>query len=162
MGSTVLGSRTVAQAVTDRLRDAILAGEIPAGARLRHVDMTRRFGVSTTPVREAFVALQGEGLLLGDPHRGVVVFRPSRADLRENYEIRVALEALAAERAAERATAEDVADLRALLDAMRALVEGDAFSGPEYSELDRRFHERIARIAGRPRLEALIATLRAS
>src|SRR3954449_10902511 len=120
MAFTELGSRTVAQAVTDRLRaailagelpadgtaaravpdrrgDAILAGEIPAGARLRHVDMTRRFGVSTTPVREAFVALQGEGLLLGDPHRGVVVFRPSRADLRENYEIRVALEALAAE-----------------------------------------------------------------
>jgi DNA-binding GntR family transcriptional regulator len=161
MASTVLGTRTVAQTVTDRLRDAILSGEIPAGTRLRHVDMTRRFGVSTTPVREAFVALQGEGLLLGDAYRGVVVLRPSRADLRENYEIRIALEALAAERAAERATPADVAALRELLDAMRALVDG-AFDGPAYSDLDRRFHERIAQVAGRPRLLALITTLRAS
>jgi DNA-binding GntR family transcriptional regulator len=54
VASTVPGTRTVAQTVTDRLRDAILSGEIPAGTRLRHVDMMRRFGVSTTPVREAF------------------------------------------------------------------------------------------------------------
>src|SRR3954451_10284240 len=125
MGSTVIETRTVAQAVTERLRDAILSGEIPAGTRLRHVDMTRRFGVSTTPVREAFVTLQAEGLLLGDAYRGVVVFRPTRADLRENYEIRTALGALAAARAAESATPADVADLRALVDAMRALVEGN-------------------------------------
>jgi DNA-binding GntR family transcriptional regulator len=162
MAPTVLGTRTVAQTVTDRLRDAILSGEIPAGTRLRHVDMTRRFGVSTTPVREAFVALQAEGLLLGDPYRGVVVFRPSHADLRENYEIRIALESLAAARAAERATPADVAALRELLDAMRALVDGGAFDGPAYSDLDRRFHERIAQLAGRPRLLALITTLRAS
>jgi DNA-binding GntR family transcriptional regulator len=92
--------------------------------------MTRRFGVSTTPVREAFVALQAEGLLLGDAHRGVVVFRPTRADLRENY-------------------------------AMRALVDG-TFDGPAYSDLDRRFHERIAEMARRPRLAALVRTLRGS
>jgi DNA-binding GntR family transcriptional regulator len=162
MGSSVLETRTVAQTVTDRLRDAILSGEIAAGTRLHHVDMTRRFGVSTTPVREAFVALQAEGLLLGDAYRGVVVFRPTRADLRENYEIRTALEALAAAGAAGRATAADVADLRALVDAMRALVDGPRFSGPEYSELDRRFHERIAEIADRPRLAALVRMLRAS
>src|SRR3954453_2749502 len=136
MGSTVLETRTVAQAVTERLRDAILSGEILAGTRLRHVDMTRRFGVSTTPVREAFVALQAEGLLLGDAYRGVVVFRPSRAALRENYEMRIALEALAAARAAENATAHDIEELRALARDMRALVDGDAFSGPAYSDLD--------------------------
>jgi DNA-binding GntR family transcriptional regulator len=158
---TGLDTRTVAETVTDRLRDLILAGEIEAGTRLRHVDMTRRFGVSTTPVREAFVALQAEGLLLGDAHRGVVVFRPTRADLRENYEIRAALEALAAARAAENATPADVRDLRALVAEMRALVDG-TFDGPAYSDLDRRFHERIAEMARRPRLAALVRTLRGS
>jgi DNA-binding GntR family transcriptional regulator len=54
-----------------------------------------------------------------------------------------------------------VRDLRALVAAMRALVDG-TFDGPAYSDLDRRFHERIAEMARRPRLAALVRTLRGS
>src|SRR5918997_1170374 len=65
------------------------------GTRLRQNDVAKRFGVSTTPVREAFAQLQAEGLVRIDPHRGAVVFHPSVDDVLEFYEIREALESLA-------------------------------------------------------------------
>ena len=64
-----------------------------AGTKLRQVEIARRFGVSTTPVREALAALQREGLVRLHPQRGAVVFVPTVEDLREHYEIRAALEA---------------------------------------------------------------------
>jgi DNA-binding GntR family transcriptional regulator len=122
--------------------------------------MTRRFGVSTTPVREAFVALQAEGLLLGDAHRGVVVFRPTRADLRENYEIRAALEALAATRRRERDARRRARPARARRGDARARRRD--LRRPRVLRPRRRFHERIAEMARRPRLAALVRTLRGS
>jgi DNA-binding GntR family transcriptional regulator len=71
--------------VADQLRDAILRGAIPPGTRLRQAQLAHEFGVSTTPVREAFQILQSEGIVESDPHRGVVVRRPSAADVAEDY-----------------------------------------------------------------------------
>src|SRR5262247_1387502 len=99
---TLIAPRTIAAQVAGRLKEEILAGERAAGSRLRQVEIARRFGVSTTPVREALAALQREGLVRLHPQRGAVVFVPTVDDLREHYEIRAALEALAAARAAER------------------------------------------------------------
>src|SRR3954463_3271071 len=117
---TALGApRTVAGAVADRLRGEIVAGDLSSGSRLRQVEIARRFGVSTTPVREALAALQREGLVRLHPQRGAVVFVPTVDDLREHYEIRGALEALAAAKSAERFVPEWAAPLDALLDEMR-------------------------------------------
>jgi DNA-binding GntR family transcriptional regulator len=150
--------QTRAELVADRLRQAILAGEIPAGTPLRQVEMSKRFGVSTTPVREAFIALRREGLLLGDPHRGVVVFRPSRADVQENYEIRIELESLAASKAAVHITDDDLHRLDELLSRMRDVAAaGDMET---YIELNHRLHLGIYAAAQRPRLCRLIETLR--
>src|SRR4051812_42489881 len=100
---TALGApRTVAGLVAERLREEIVAGDLPAGSRLRQVEIARRFGVSTTPVREALAALQREGLVRLHPQRGAVVFVPTVEDLREHYEIRAALEAVGAPPAAGR------------------------------------------------------------
>ena len=84
--------------------------------RLRQVELAQRFGVSTTPVREALAALQSEGLVRLHPQRGAVVFAPTVEGLREHYEIRAALEALAAERAAERFDPTRGEQLAAMLD----------------------------------------------
>jgi DNA-binding GntR family transcriptional regulator len=153
---TALGApRTVAGAVADRLRGEIVAGELPAGSRLRQVEIARRFGVSTTPVREALAALQREGLVRLHPQRGAVVFVPTVADLREHYEIRAALEALAAARAAERFEAEWAEPLGLLLDEMAG--------GPpaaRYLELNQHFHTGVYERSDRPRLVDMIAGLR--
>ena len=130
-------------------------GQLESGTRLRQVELAQRFGVSTTPVREALAALQSEGLVRLHPQRGAVVFVPTVEGLREHYEIRAALEALAAERAAERFDPARGEQLAAMLDEMAA--------GPgveRYLELNLRFHSELYELAGRPRLVDMIETLR--
>ena len=155
-GTDTLDSpRTVAGLVAERLCAEIVAGKLPAGSKLRQVEIARRFGVSTTPVREALGALQREGLVRLHPQRGAVVFLPSVADLREHYEIRGALEAVAAARAAERFELSWAPPLEALLDEMS--------TGPgasRYIELNQRFHNELYSYSERPRLVEMIAGLR--
>jgi DNA-binding GntR family transcriptional regulator len=155
-GPDILESpRTVAGLVAERLRAEIVAGKMPAGSKLRQVEIARRFGVSTTPVREALAALQREGLVRLHPQRGAVVFLPTVEDLREHYEIRAALEAVAAARTAERFEKAWAPPLEALLDEMR--------TGPpaaRYIELNQRFHTELYSYSQRPRLVEMIAGLR--
>ncbi len=148
---------TRAHAVADELRRRILAGELPPGARLRQLDVARELGVSTTPVREAFTSLAREGLIQQDAHRGVFVFQPSAGDVRERYEIRIALEPLAAGLAAKAMPDETLDELDGLLAEMKKAVGKDQarYAG----ELDPRLHALIAESAERPRLAELIAGL---
>ncbi len=149
------GPRTISGAVAARLRQEIVAGNLPAGSRLRQVEIARRLGVSTTPVREALAALQREGLVQLHPQRGAVVFLPSVEDLREHYEIRIALEELAVGKAAERFEPAWAQPLEALLEEMR--------TGPpaeRYLELNQRFHSELYTRSGRERLVEMIAALR--
>lgn len=152
---TLVSPRTVAGLVAERLRAQIVAGELPAGTKLRQVEIARRFDVSTTPVREALAALQREGLVRLHPQRGAVVFLPSVEDLREHYEIRAALEAVAAARAAERFEAPWAEPLEALLQEMR-----DGPAALRYIELNQRFHTELYKRSERPRLVEMIAGLR--
>jgi DNA-binding GntR family transcriptional regulator len=152
---TLTAPRTIAGQVAERLRAEIVAGERPAGSKLRQVEIARRYGVSTTPVREALATLQREGLVRLHPQRGAVVFLPDVDDLREHYEIRAALEALAVAKVAERWQPEWAEPLRACLDEMR--------SGPpaaRYIALNQRFHTALYVHSGRPRLVEMIAALR--
>jgi DNA-binding GntR family transcriptional regulator len=159
MGESVqIQMSTRTEIVAAELRRLIQSGELPAGTRLRQVDIAQRFGVSTTPVREAFAAVAQEGLVIQDAHRGVVVFVPSAEDLQENYEIRLALEPLATELAAKAITPEGLAELDALRDEMREAIRADiVYYG---KELNPRFHRMIYAAAGRPRLAELIEQLR--
>lgn len=105
---------TTADVVARWLREAIFASALNPGERLRQSDIARRLGVSTTPVREAFAQLQAEGLLVFEPHRSAVVFRPTLDDLAETYEIRELLESLAVAKAIpyfEEATLDNLEDL---------------------------------------------------
>src|SRR5437879_3251312 len=83
---------TRAGAVAAHLRQLIMAGDLTPGTHLRQAEVAERFGVSTAPVREAFVILARQGLVRQDAHRGVVVFSPSRHELTEIYDLRKALE----------------------------------------------------------------------
>lgn len=141
--------------IVAELRRLIKSGEIPSGSHLRQTEIAKRFGVSTTPVREAFLSLAREGLVEHGVHRGVVVFAPRLQDLRENYEIRGALEPLAAELAAKQLTPEQLDALDDLVAEMRA--ESDLM---RYQQLNRRFHSSIYEAAQRPRLLQIIEMLR--
>ena len=153
--SARLTKRTVAQQVASTLRQEIVSGQLTAGTKLRQVEIAQRLGVSTTPVREAFGLLQSEGLVQIDTHRGVTVFLPTKQGLAEHYEIRAALEMLAAEKAAEGFRHQDAAPFTALLDEMETVT-----SAPRYVECNRAFHMRLYALADRPQLLAMIEELR--
>jgi DNA-binding GntR family transcriptional regulator len=151
----ITAPRTVAGLVAERLRAEIVAGERAPGSRLPQVEIARRLGVSTTPVREALAMLQREGLVRLHPQRGAVVFIPTVAGLREHYEIRAALEALAAARTAEAFEPRWGPPLEALLDEMRT-----APPAPRYLELNQRFHTTLYAHSARTKLVDMIASLR--
>jgi DNA-binding GntR family transcriptional regulator len=145
---------TRAGAVAERLRELIRSGELAPGTRLRQDEFAERFGVSTTPIREAFLALEREGLLRSHPHRGVVVFMPSVEELRDVYEIRAALEPLATELATKQLSEADLAALERIVAQMR-----DA-RPKRYVDLNTQLHSRIYAAAGRRRLSEIIDGLR--
>src|SRR5579872_1925723 len=81
--------------VHDRLRDAILRGEIAPGEATSQAALTKQFGVTRTPLREALRLLESEGLVLSQPNRRVRIADFSIDDLESLYAMRVALEAVA-------------------------------------------------------------------
>src|SRR5919201_3145716 len=150
-----LGRDTTAKAVAERLREEIQHGTLAPGTRLRQNDVAQRFGVSTTPVREAFAQLQAEGLVRIDPHRGAVVFHPTVDDVLEFYEIREALESLAVTHAIPNLRTEVARELGVLIDRMRRTEDAR-----KWLKLNDQFHLKLYEAAGRPRLSGLIDNLR--
>ena len=146
---------TTAKAVAERLRVEIQHGTLAPGTRLRQNEVAGRFGVSTTPVREAFAQLQAEGLVRIDPHRGAVVFHPSKEDLLEYYEMREVLESLAVAHAIEKLKPDVVKELTGLIDRMRRTDDPR-----RWLQLNDEFHLRLYGASGRPRLSAMSENLR--
>lgn len=107
------------QRVSDKLREAILSGVFAPGQRLVERDLWQSLGISRTVLREALQHLQAEGLITIVPHKGPTVARLSADEARELYEVRGALEALAAAGFARYADAAQVAALRASLEFLR-------------------------------------------
>jgi GntR family transcriptional regulator, vanillate catabolism transcriptional regulator len=135
-----------------RLRELILSGELPAGARIAELALVEMLGVSRTPIRMALMRLQQEGLLDSLPQGGFAVKGFSEADIHDAIEVRGTLEGLAARLAAERGVAavlltemkQCVAEIDAVL--AQADLTDEAFSA--YVEHNARFHELLVEMAG--------------
>ncbi len=154
---TTLRRTNVAQEVAAGLREEILRARLPPGSRLRQEQIAARFGVSTTPVREAFRALEAEGLVRLDPGKGVLISRPSIDSVRETYEIRAALENLAIRHAVRALTEDDLTELAWLLEEMDHTEDA-----VRWIEMNNTFHDMIYAAAGRPKLRGMILNLRDS
>ncbi len=107
----------MAEAALERLREAIIMGELTPGTPLRLEDLARRLGMSISPIREALRQLEALGLAEHLPHHGAKVMRLDVEELRELFSIRLALEGMAVRRAAERFAAADGQSARSHLDA---------------------------------------------
>jgi DNA-binding GntR family transcriptional regulator len=106
-GGAGLRHRTMAEAALERLREAIILGELTPGTPLRLEDLARSLGTSISPIREAVRQLEALGLAEHVPHHGAKVVGLEIEDLRELFSIRLALETMAVRRAAELFGAED-------------------------------------------------------
>lgn len=136
--------------VRERLRSAILSGELAPGSRLSVPELAKKLEVSRSPVREAVLLLVGEGLAVEHTRRGVEVARLEVADLLELYDLRGAIESLAARLAAERMNSTALAALRGVLDHQGAAAIRDP---KQFRELDARFHQIIVESCGNGRLQ---------
>jgi DNA-binding GntR family transcriptional regulator len=150
--------RSLSDDVVDRLRSAIVRGTFAPGQRLSEVALAEAFSVSRGPIREALTVLEREGLLKVERHRGAGVTLLSRQDIDEIYELRLALERLAMERAARLATSEDCAAMAEVIELLRDAVERKAVF--DTVALDVRFHDLIYRAARHDRLYQSWALLR--
>jgi DNA-binding GntR family transcriptional regulator len=113
--------------VRDLLEEAILGGELKPGERLRAEALAQRFGTSRTPIREALLQLEGQGLVEVEPNRGAVVRTFDRDDVLDLYEVRALLEPAAAARAARRISAGDIERLDELCAVEDQLVANEVF-----------------------------------
>jgi DNA-binding GntR family transcriptional regulator len=151
--------RSLAADIAERLRAAILSGHFEPGERLREESLAKSMGVSRGPVREAFVRLEREGLIVIRRNRGAIVAQLSREDLDEVYSLRVVLERLAIERAINHGTSDEFDQMQAILDQIETLGTA-GIQVDEAAELDVQFHELIYLSARHRRLYETWANLR--
>jgi len=139
---------TLPAKAVDALRQMILDGELPPGARLSERALGERLGVSRTPLREALRMLASEGLVRHEPNRGAVVAPLDRADIEATFELLAALEGLAGELAAQRIDDAQLAEIKALHFEMRAHhARGDRAA---YFRANQDIHRHIAAAAANP------------
>lgn len=135
-----------------RLRELILAGELPAGSRIAELAIVERIGVSRTPIRAALMRLEQEGLLQEIPGGGYAVRVFSEREVSDAIELRGTLEGLAARLAAERGVPEDLLDqARECLAHIDALLRASALDDEafqHYVAWNGRFHHLLHALAG--------------
>jgi DNA-binding GntR family transcriptional regulator len=158
--------------VAGAIQAQVLSGAVPVGTRLRQEALAAKFGVSRTPVREALRQLQATGLVELLPNRGAIVRGPSAREIREAYEVRAELEALAAELAAERISDHELQRLReaqelfrksvTTLIARRAPRPAPWKEASVWVQANDLFHQAILDAAGNGRLDNMIADLHRS
>jgi DNA-binding GntR family transcriptional regulator len=140
------------------LREAIVSGRFQPNQRLVEAELVTIFKAGRTSIRSALTRLHQEGLVSREQHRGARVRLISDREAVEIEQVRIALERLLARVAGERATGEDIAELEAMVQAMRERVnQGDSIG---YSELNARFHQRIWVIADQEVAGNLLLTLK--
>jgi DNA-binding GntR family transcriptional regulator len=157
MGGAV--SSNGGRAVVNAIREAILSGEFVPNQRLVEADLSEQFAASRASVRAALLELANEGLIERVQNRGARVRAVSLEEAIEISEVRMVIEGLCAAKAAERATDEDVQELKGLGESMRAAVASGDVLG--YSELNERLHRRVRAISGQRTASEVLERLRA-
>jgi DNA-binding GntR family transcriptional regulator len=145
-----LGASSLVELAVRRLRSEILSGALVPGERLVEEQLTRRFGTSRAPLREALRLLGQQGLVEHLPRRGVRVAELSTRDIDELFSLRDALERFAVQCALGDGAQLDAGELRAAVEQMEhAAVDGDAV---QQAAAHRGFHLTLVGLAGHHQL----------
>ncbi len=149
-------SSTLADNVFDLLRKAIIKGEITPGSKVNEPQLSKQYGISRGPLREAIRRLEGCKLVEIQPNIGAKVISLNKVQAIEIYEIRESLEGLACRLAASKATTEDCARLRQLLANHEAQIQSENGRLYYQKEGDLDFHYLIVSLSGNERLFNLL------
>jgi DNA-binding GntR family transcriptional regulator len=157
VGTSASGDSLVAS-IADWVSRAIIEGRLRPGEELSSVELARRFHTSRTPVREALVLVANHGLITIEPRRSPRVSAVELSDVRDIYQLRASLYALAAELIVERASDEQLRALSRCFDELAAAhAAGDV---DRYFWANVRFRDTEVEISGNAQLKRLLDTLR--
>jgi len=148
---------TLREKILENIREAIVSGALAAGSRVSEPELAERYGISRTPIREAFRQLESEGYLTVIPRRGAVVSEFSPKDIEEFYAIKSIMEGYAARRACEKLSKKDLDRLQVINDKLAELARtGDI---KNFFRVHSDFHELFIKAADNEKLHELIAGL---
>lgn len=154
-GSAIVPIRNASEVAVDVIRAAVLGGQLVPGQRLKEKELAAELGLSRTPIREALLILQSEGLLVGDPNRGSTVRLYDERDLVDIYSVRALLEGYGARQAAAEIDQAHIAELEASCDRFaQRRIENDRMG---LLEENARFHRLIVDAASTTRLAEMIS-----
>jgi len=142
--------------VFESLREAIISGVLAPGERLMEIQLAEEMGVSRTPVREAIRKLELEGFVVMIPRKGAYVAGVSHKDVADVFEIRAALEGLAASLAAERVTEEEIEQMERIL----LYHEEEEVNLEQIVASDTDFHAMVYKASRNERLIQILGNLR--
>ncbi|PKQ10768.1 MAG: GntR family transcriptional regulator [Alphaproteobacteria bacterium HGW-Alphaproteobacteria-1] len=149
--------QTKEEYVADFLREGIISGQFPRGAKLKQAQIAEMIGTSITPVREAIKILEAEGFVLGSSHRGAIVAPFDINATEEVTDLRVTLECKLGLKAVGRLTSQDIENLRDLQDQIEdAAARGDRDA---VRSINYRFHELIYIAADLPQTLSFVRAL---
>ena len=131
--------------ISEWLTDAILDGSIKEGDRLIEMRLQEQFGVSRSPIREAFRELEKKGLVVILPRKGTFVRKVTRNDIEEQFPVRAVLEGLAARLAFERMKADDLEEIQKAYKKMEKAVSGNDVKG--YWRYHQLFHDQLIEVS---------------
>jgi DNA-binding GntR family transcriptional regulator len=142
----------------EELRNLIFSGELAAGSNHLESELALRLNMSRTPIREAALALEGQGLLEMRPRKGVRILALSPDDMREIYEVLTALESVAAHNAAKAGYGSaELAGLALAIDNMDAALDADDLRG--WANADDQFHTELVLLGGNSRIKNVVAMM---
>ncbi|MBT0652138.1 GntR family transcriptional regulator [Geomobilimonas luticola] len=148
---------TLREKILETIRDAIMSGGLKPGEKVAEPELAERFGISRTPIREAFRQLESEGYLTVIPRKGAVVTAFSPRDVEEFYAIKSILEGYAARCACEKLSDKDLEKLDAINAKLRQMAdEGDV---RHFFKIHNDFHDLFIRASDNDKLQELISNL---
>lgn len=149
--------QTLREKILETIREAILKGDLKPGEKVAEPELAEQFGISRTPIREAFRQLESEGYLTVVPRKGAVVAALSERDVQEFYEVKSILEGYAAELAAENLSDKELAKLESINERLKQLAStGDVKT---FYKIHNEFHEMFLKAANNTKLYDLIKQL---
>jgi len=137
------------------LRERIVGRQIPPGSPLREIQLAKELGISRTPLREAIRQLSRDGLVECSPHCGARVVQPSAQLVSNIFQIREALEGIAARHAAEKMDHHRLREMRRLFEDLRQRIASE-----DFQDVGDMIHEEILYACGNHDLSALMANYR--
>jgi len=141
-------SETISERLLAAIRRDIVLGDLAPGSRLRVDELSKRYGTSHIPVREALLQLAGERLVRLEPHKGAVLRAVTPKFVADIHDTRAAIESLLIRRATEKITAAELEELERLCEAHAAAATAD--SSIALSQTNKAFHRHIAQVADNP------------